>query len=213
MLRFVPVVLLASGVAFADGKAKATKPAPPPPAPGKVVVTGGPPVQPHKEGDYGGVTPGAPPATKPAGKAQRPPAKGTLAWIGFEAKDGGAQVFLQSVAPFELAQQVVGAQLIVSTTLPRLGQNTWRQVDTRYFDNPLAGIQARVVGAARATKDRAAHPAGVEVRITFKNPKDAREATVRTATEQDGMYYAYLTFPEGTGDAAKPQPTVQEPEQ
>jgi hypothetical protein len=36
------------------------------------------------------------------------------------------------------------------------------------------------------------------VKIAFKNAKDAKEATVRTATEADGMYYAYLTFGEGT---------------
>ncbi|HEY4118298.1 MAG TPA: hypothetical protein VGM56_10595, partial [Byssovorax sp.] len=118
----------------------------------------------------------------------------------------------QSPGQFEVAQHVEGATLVVELALPRLGANAWRQVDTRYFDNPLAGIQARVVGAARATKDRPAHAAGVEVRVTFKNPKDAKEAAVRTATEADNLYYAYLTFPEGTNDAAKTQPTIKDPE-
>src|SRR5205823_12650722 len=35
---------------------------------------------------------------------------------------------------------------------------------------------------------------GIEVKITFKNPKDAKEGALRTATEADGMYYAYLDF-------------------
>src|SRR5882672_4325488 len=93
---------------------------------------------PHKEGEYGGVTPGETqkpdPAAKP-GKPKRPPPKGTLTWIGFEAKDGGAEVFFQSVAPFELTQRVDGSTLVVHLSLPRLGHNTWRQIDTRFFDN------------------------------------------------------------------------------
>lgn len=172
----------------------------------------------HKEGQYGGVTPGE---TQPADasvrptRPKRPPPKGTLTWIGFEAKDGGAQVFFQSVAPFELSQRVEGASLIVHLNLTRLGHNAWRQVDTRFFDNPLAGIVARVVGAARATKDRKAHAAGIDARIAFKSAKDAKEATVRTTTEADGMYYAYLSFPEGT-DVKPPASSaapVTEPEE
>ena len=35
---------------------------------------------------------------------------------------------------------------------------------------------------------------------------------MRTATEADGMYYAYLTFPEGTDAPAPAAPTIEEPE-
>ena len=63
---------------------------------------------------------------------------------------------------------------------------------------------ARPVRATRATRVRPARGAGITVRITFKNPKDAREGTLRTATEADGMYYAYLSFPEGTPVASDP---------
>jgi hypothetical protein len=122
-------------------------------------------------------------------------------------------VFFQSVAPFVVTQRIEGGALVVHLSLTRLGHNTWRQVDTRFFDNPLSGIVARAVGAARATKAHAAYGAGIEARIAFKNAKDAREATVRTATEADGMYYAYLKFPEGTEPPATPAPaTLQEPE-
>jgi hypothetical protein len=162
---------------------------------------------PHKEGQYGGVTPGetkpSDPAARP-GKARRPPPKGTLTWIGFEAKDGGAEVFFQSVAPFELSQRVEAGHLVVRLQLTRLGPNTWRQIDTRFFDNPLSGIVARAVGPARATKDRPARAAGIEARIAFKNAKDAKEATVRTASAADGLYYAYLRFPEGSDPPAAP---------
>jgi hypothetical protein len=175
---------------------------------------------PHKEGEYGGVSPGESPSShdpaRPA-RPRRPPAKGTLTWIGFEAKDGGAEVFFQSVAPFTFSQRVEGATLVVHLSLPRLGHNTWRQVDTRFFDNPLSGIVAKAVGAARATKDRPARTAGIEARIAFKNAKDAHEGSVRTATEADGMYYVYLAFGEGAEPAEKPaagsgSPTIDQPE-
>lgn len=155
---------------------------------------------PHPEGQYSGVTAGEPqrrdPGARP-GKPRRPPPKGTLTWVGFEAKDGGAEVFFQSVAPFEVHQRIEGGTLIVHLGLTRLGPNTWRPIDTRFFDNPLSRIVARSVRAARATKGHPARAAGIEARITFKNPRDATQATVRTATEADGMFYAYLTFPEG----------------
>jgi hypothetical protein len=169
----------------------------------------------HREGQYGGVTPGEiqprDPSSKPA-RPRRPPPRGTLTWIGFAAKDGGAEVFFQSVAPFEVSQRIESGALIVHLGLTHLGHNTWRQVDTRFFDNPLSGIVARAVGAVRATKAHPAHGPGIDVRIAFKNPKDARDAAVRTATEADGMSYAYLTFPEGAEARPAAPATPQEPE-
>ena len=153
---------------------------------------------PHKEGAYGGVTPGQKPE-----KPKRPPAKGTLTWVGFEAKDGGAQLFLQSVAPFQVSQKVVGSTLVATLDLTKLASNTWRRIDTRFFDNPLSAVVAQRKGRR------------IEVRIAFKNAKDAREGTMRTATEADGMYYAYLTFPEGTpvaNDKADTKPEKTKPD-
>ncbi len=158
---------------------------------------------PHPEGAYGGVVPGQ--QREPPARPKRPPPKGTLTWVGFEAKDGGAQVFFQSVGPFKVQQHLEGATLVVHLSLTRLGHNTWRRLDTRFFDNPLSEIDARAVGATRATKARPARGPGIEVRIKFKNPKDAREGTLRTATEADGMSYAYLTFPEGADPASTEQ--------
>jgi hypothetical protein len=166
---------------------------------------------PHKEGEYGGVAPGQKPdpSAKPA-KPKRPPPKGTLTWIGFEAKDGGAQVFFQSVGAFDVTQHLEGTTLVVHLSLSRLAANTWRQVDTRFFDNPLSGMVARMVRAARASKTAPARNAGIDVHVSFKNPKDAREATLKAATaEADGMYYAYLAFPEG---AESKQPSIKDPE-
>lgn len=151
---------------------------------------------PHREGDYGGVIPGQRPE-----KPKKAPAKGTLSWIGFEATSGGAKVFFQSHGSFEVTQQVDGSTLVVRLALQRMGANTWRQVDTRFFENPLSGIVARQV--RKSSKG----PAGIEVKISFKNPKDARAAALATKTEADGMFYAYLTFPEGTPMANTPAAT------
>ena len=148
---------------------------------------------PHPEGAYGGVQPGHKPE-----KPRKAPPKGTLTWVGFETKSGSSEVFLQSVAPFEVAQHVdKGAVVITLTGVTRLGANTWRPIDTRFFDTPLARVSA-----ARKGK-------GIEVRVAFKNAKDAKEASVRSATEPDGMYYAYLDFA-GGGDASIP--TTADPE-
>ena len=148
---------------------------------------------PHPEGAYGGVQPGHRPE-----KPKKLPAKGTLTWVGFEAKPGTSEVFLQSVAPFEVSQRVdKGVVIVTLTGVSRLGQNTWRPVDTRFFDTPLARLTAVKKGK------------GLEVRVTFKNAKDAKEASVRSATEPDGMYYAYLDFAAG-GDTSIP--TTADPE-
>lgn len=143
-----------------------------------IVLLAGPALaQQHQEGDYGGVQPGHKPD-----KPKKPPAKGTLSWIGFEPKDGQSEVFFQSVAPFDVSQHLDKGVLVVDLALTRMGHNVWRPIDTRFFDTPISRIAAK-----RARK-------GVEVRITFKDPKDARQGTIRTATEADGMYYAYLDF-------------------
>ncbi|MBV8757698.1 MAG: hypothetical protein JO257_10495 [Deltaproteobacteria bacterium] len=158
-----------------------------------VVATADEAKGPHPEGAYGGVQPGHKPE-----KPRRPPPKGTLTWIGFEPKSGTSEVFLQSVAPFEVAQRVdKGAVVVTLTGVTRLGANTWRPIDTRFFDTPLARVSATRKGK------------GIEVRIAFKNGKDAKEAAVRSATEADGMYYAYLDFA-GGGDTSVP--TTADPE-
>jgi hypothetical protein len=141
----------------------------------------------NAEGEYGGVQPGE----KPAEPSKKKPAKkGTLSWIGFETKDGRSQVFLQSPAPFEVSQHVEKGTLVVNLSgVSRLGQNTWRPIDTRFFDTSLSRIVARKKGK------------GIEVRIAFKDAKDAAQGTLRTATEADGMYYAYLSFAGGAPNA------------
>jgi hypothetical protein len=160
---------------------------------------------PHPEGEYGGVVPGQPRKVETSKKPKRPPPKGTLSWIGFEAKNSTSEIFLQSVAPFEVSQHVENGVLVVYLGgLTRLGQNTWRIVDTRFFDTPISKIVARYVGATKS------HKAGIEVRVTFKNAKDAKEGGLRTTTEADGFFYAHLSFAGGgapeTAPALTPEP-------
>ncbi|MDX2093901.1 MAG: hypothetical protein SFX73_39065 [Kofleriaceae bacterium] len=107
------------------------------------------PKGPHMEGEYGGVIPGQTQTSEGTAKPKprRPPTKGTLSWIGFEAKDGGAQLFFQSIAPFEVTQRLEGSTLVVHLSLTKLGTNAGRQIDTRFFDNPLAMVKAKPVRA------------------------------------------------------------------
>ncbi len=211
-MRRALLLILLAGSSVAYAQPTTPKQAPPPPK-GTLVVVPTRDSTPHREGEYGGVAPGTPgPKDRPA-KPKRLPAKGTLSWIGFEAKDGGASLFFQSAAAFDVQQHIEGSTLVVHLNLNRMGPNTWRTVDTRFFDNPLSFVQAKQVYAQRATKTRPARGYGIDVRITFKNPKDAREGTLRAAAaDADGMFYAYLTFPEGTDTGGAKDTTIKEPE-
>jgi hypothetical protein len=152
----------------------------------------------HPEGAYNGAKPGVRPGAD-TGKPQKKPPTGTLSWIGFEAKDSGATVWFQAAGTFDVTQHVEGTTLVVNLTgLRKMVRNTRRPIETRFFDNPLARISAKAVKAKRGRKGKAGHGAGIEVRIQFRNPKDAKEGSLRTATEADGLFYAYLSFPPGT---------------
>lgn len=159
---------------------------------------------PHQEGDYGGVQPGRP-ADHDGKKPRRPPPKGALTWIGFAPKDGGAELFAQAASAFTVVQAVESGQLVVVLEgLRRQVANTRRPLDTRFFDSPIARISARPVGAHGAGHGGPAHKAGIELRIAFKDPKQAHEAQLRTATEADGLFYAYLSVA-GTPAATTPE--------
>lgn len=157
----------------------------------------------HEEGQYGGVNPTGTPS--PDAKLTRPPAH-TLGWVGFAAKDGAGEVFFQAAQPFQLTQRVEGGAVIVTIDgLTKLTRNVRRPLDTRFFDAPIDRITAKAVKKARARKGHPGHPAGVEVRIAFRAGTPVSEGVVRTATEKDGLYYAYLTF---AAAAPAPEPAA-----
>ena len=152
--------------------------------------------QPNAEGEYSGVAPGTNQDQRK--RPKQVASKSTLSWLGFASKNGGAEVFFQSAAAFEIDQRVDGGVLSVRLRgLTKQVANTRRAIDTRFFDNPLARIAAKVVKGKTP---------GVDVRITFKNAKDAKVGTMRTATEADGFFYVYLSFPEGAEQSAAPVP-------
>ena len=187
-MRALPILLLLAGSAVAAPKKKPPKPpAGTPMSAGEFVAAGSNAPAPnatHAEGDYGGVEPGHGAKDKP----KKPPPKGTLAWVGFEAKGGGSELFFQSAGAFDVSQHVDKGVLIIDLNgLTKLGANTWRDLDTRFFDTPIAHIDAKAGGKK-----------GIQVRVTFKNAKDAKEAAMRTATEGDGYFYAYLSFGAGS---------------
>ena len=105
----------------------------------------------HKEGDYGGVTPGeTPPVDHPKPK-HKPPA-GTLSWIGFEAKGGGAELFFQSIAAFEVTQAVENGALVVAPrhALKTLGPRTPGARSTRGSSTTRCHASRRATSARRA---------------------------------------------------------------
>jgi hypothetical protein len=166
-----------------------------------------PPAQVKKEGDYGGVTP-----AEASTKAKRPRRKKGLQWIGFQPREGGGRVFVMAGEEMPYSQAVAGGALLVELPGARFGsRNATRPLDTRFFGSTVARIVPRRVGARRAGKGQPAHKAGVELRIEFKNPADAAEATVSAKVEQDGYFYVYLDFPAAapSTDPAAPPPVAR----
>jgi hypothetical protein len=143
-----------------------------------------------KEGEYGGVTPGQAPAAEKGTKHKHAPARHSLNWLGFTPKEGGgAEVFFQAADAFDVSQRMEGNTLVVTLEgLKKQARNTRRPLDTRFFDTAIARVSTKVVRAKRGKKG------GVEVRIAFKDVKDAREGSLRTDKGADGQFYAYLSF-------------------
>jgi hypothetical protein len=139
-----------------------------------------------KEGEYGGVTPGQAPVAEKGVKARRPPARKSLNWVGFTPKEGGSsELFFQAVDEFTVSQRMEGSTLVITLAgLTRQARNTRRPLDARFFDTAVARVSTKV---ARRKK-------GIEVRVSFKDAKDAREGSLRTDKGADGMFYAYVSF-------------------
>ncbi len=157
----------------------------------------------HKEGEYGGVVPGK--STHKAGKR-----KNTLSWIGFQPKEGGAaQVFIQLSNEVPYEQTVVEGILVVKLTGARYrSRNARRRLDLRFFESALRLITSKRVSKRRARKNRPARTAGIEIRIQFKNPSDARVPTATMRSEKDGFTYLLLDFdpPAGSGSISISDP-------
>jgi hypothetical protein len=149
----------------------------------------------HREGDYGGVSPGRAEAAGEArpGKLHKHVARASttplVTWIGFQVRDGGAaRVFVQLSLDAPYAQNVAGDKLVVFVTGARLGKrNSSRFIDTSFFDTRVARIEARNVGARRGQKP------GVELTMHFKKGS-AAQAEARLDNGEDGHRYLFLDF-------------------
>lgn len=167
----------------------------------------------HKEGEYGGVTPGViyPYADDAQAKRfKRPPPTKTnvLYWIGFQPREGGgARVFVQLAREVEYDQRVRNNVLLVDIIgVHNRTRNTLRRIDTHFFDTAIKEIRAKRVRKRRAHKDEPAQKAGVRLAISFKNPADAGQARASVSKEEDGYYYLYLDFGPGTPLPEAPEP-------
>ena len=160
---------------------------------------------PHREGVYGGVNPIAPTDANKV-KHKDALAKKTLHWIGFQQQRSATEVFLQAAQPFTIDQRLEGGVLVISISgLTKLGPNVRRPMDTRFFDGPITTITTHARRAHRARRGVPAATAGIDVHLAFRDGKPAT-GDVRTATEADGMYYAYLSFAGGTGSITPSAP-------
>jgi hypothetical protein len=163
----------------------------------------------HKEGEYGGVTPGViyPYDDKDFKKRIKRPAnsgkrKNRVTWVGFQPRDGGgSRVFLQLTSEVPYSQAVVGGHLEVYLDGARLANaNARRRMDTTQFGGSIAEVKAQRVSRRRASKDRPARPSGVAVTVKFNQAGAAGEASASISREQDGYFYLFLDF--GPGGAA-----------
>lgn len=161
----------------------------------------------HKEGEYGGVTPGViyPYDDKDYDKRfKRPTNRGKrkrrVTWVGFQPRDdGSARLFVQLTSEADYSQQVAGRSLRVYVHKGRMtSRNAGRRMDARHFDTAVLEVEARQVSGRRARRNRPARPRGVEITVTFKNSADAREAQASLTKEKDDYYYLFLDFAPGS---------------
>lgn len=178
--------LVAAGErAAAQGSAREARA--PGPAPAKV----------HREGEYGGVRPGASDGDDEQARRERARRcrgrSGTgLTWIGFVPRDGGSRVFVQLCGEVSYTQEVAGSSLVVTLEGARHATgNARRPLDTRFFEGVVARIASRPTPRARGRR------AGVQLSISFKDVADAQQAAASMRAEQDGYTYLYLDFGAG----------------
>lgn len=143
------------------------------------------------QGDqYEGVAPGSenknplPPVTDEAPK---------LLWTGFQAAGGGAKVFLQTTGevPYEMEEAGKKISVVLRNCKIHLENNT-RNLDTRFFDTPVAGVKARQ------------RKADVEVTITLK--KTGKPAAT-TQEGPEGTRFVVLEFAAAKASEAAPAST------
>jgi hypothetical protein len=143
---------------------------------------------------YDGVVPG------PTGKNPLPipPKSGPhLVWTGFQMTATGSRVFLQTTKPVEFDLNEGTAKKSGKSTLGVILRgcrifmaNNRRNIDTRYFATPIAGVSARQRGR------------DVEVNIALR---ELAEAVPHSEPGPDGSQFVVMDFPPGK---ATPEPSA-----
>lgn len=143
---------------------------------------------------YDGVVPG------PTGKNPLPipPKNGPhLVWTGFQMTATGSRVFLQTTKPVEFDLNEGTAKKSGKSTLGVILRgcrifmaNNRRNIDTRYFATPIAGVSARQRGR------------DVEVNIALR---ELAEAVPHSEPGPDGSQFVVMDFPPGK---ATPEPST-----
>jgi hypothetical protein len=127
---------------------------------------------------YVGVAPGSG-HKNPLPKPELNPPK--LVWTGFQPSEAGGRVFLQTTVP--VAFDVRDGGHFVALTLRNCRvhlRNNQRDLNTRFFDTPVAGIKTRQ------------HKRDVEIVISLKA---AMSATPQVEDGPDGTKFLVVDFP------------------
>lgn len=129
-------------------------------------------------GAYIGVAPGST-NKNPLPRPDSPTPK--LVWTGFQPSPEGGRVFLQTTLAVQFDFKPEGKQLSLTLRDCRIHlKNNERDLDTSYFDTPVAGVKTR-----QRRKD-------VEVRIALKTPV---QTSPRVDDGPDGTKFVVLEFP------------------
>lgn len=134
---------------------------------------------------YVGVAPGSG-NKNPLPKPDVNPPK--LVWTGFQPSEAGGRVFLQTTLPVTFDVRDGGNSMALTLRNCRVHlRNNERDLNTRFFDTPVAGIKTRQ------------HKRDVEIVISLKN---AVSATPRVEDGPDGTKFLVVDFPNAPKTAA-----------
>lgn len=149
-------------------------------------------------GQYAGVTPGtANPPPRVGAVARARPAK-LLTWPGFQAMaGGGSRFFLQVSGPveFESRSSEGRFELVLKNTRAHL-RNTFRPLDTRFFQTP--------VNTAKVERRRR------DLAVVFQL-RGASTPNVTQGVGEGGFHFVYVDFPAGNWATPEPAPTAPPP--
>ncbi len=149
-------------------------------------------------GQYAGVTPGTANPPPRVGAVERARPAKLLTWPGFQATaGGGSRFFLQVSGPvvFESRSSEGRFELVLKNTRAHL-RNTFRPLDTRFFQTP--------VNTAKVERRRR------DLAVVFQL-RGASTPNVTQGVGEGGFHFVYVDFPPGNWATPEPAPTPAPP--